>query len=205
MADAHGAALDVLAAALGHARPQPDPTLPTPMWGGAYAEPETRLSARIELAGPGQLRLRFGQAPEVLALRPDGSAGNGRTELRRVPEGVLMRRPQDNMTTILQPAALDADFDIGGLYRCAELDATLTVVDAGGALYGGFAGFLGQGRMEPLMPVAPDLWALPCPRALDHAPPGDWTLAIRRDEAGRAVAVEVGCWLARGLLYARAA
>jgi D-aminopeptidase len=57
--------------------------------------------------------------------------------------------------------------------------------------------------MELLAPVGPDLWALPCPRALDYTPPGDWTLAFGRDDAGRAVRVEVGCWLARRLGYAR--
>ncbi len=57
--------------------------------------------------------------------------------------------------------------------------------------------------MEMLDPIGPDVWALPCPRALDHTPPGDWTLAFRRDGAGRVVGVEVGCWLARRLDYAR--
>ena len=74
------------------------------------------------------------------------------------------------------------------------------MIDAGGALYGGFSGFLGQGRMELLDPVAPDVWMLPCPRALDHTAPGDWTLRFRRDGAG-VTGVEVGCWLARGLPY----
>ena len=40
--------------------------------------------------------------------------------------------------------------DIAGRYRCAELDADLTVAGAGGVLYGGFSGFLGEGRMELL-------------------------------------------------------
>jgi D-aminopeptidase len=46
------------------------------------------------------------------------------------------------------------------------------------------------------------MWALPCPRALDHTPPGDWTLSVRR-EGGRVVGLSVGCWLARGLAYDR--
>ena len=79
----------------------------------------------------------------------------------------------------------------------------MTVVDAGGTLYGAFSGFLGQGRMELLEPIGRDVWALPCPRALDHTPPGDWTLAFRRDDAGRVTEVVVGCWLARGLSYRR--
>ena len=93
--------------------------------------------------------------------------------------------------------------DVAGRYRCEELDAELTVTDAGGVLYGGFSGFLGQGRMEMLDPVGPDLWVLPCPRALDHTPPGDWTLAFRRNGRGRVAGVEVGCWLARRLPYSR--
>ena len=78
------------------------------------------------------------------------------------------------------------------------------MADAGGVLYGGFSGFLGQGRMEMLDPVGPDVWALPCPRALDHTPPGDWTLAFQRGGTGRVESVEVGCWLARGLRYVAA-
>lgn len=79
----------------------------------------------------------------------------------------------------------------------------LTILDAGGVPHGAFSGFLGQGRMEALEPVGPDLWVLPCPRALDHTPPGDWSLAFRRDASGRAAGVTVGCWLARGLAYDR--
>ena len=79
----------------------------------------------------------------------------------------------------------------------------LTVADTGGTLYGAFSGFLGQGRMELLDPIAPDIWALPCPRALDHTPPGDWTLGFHRDATGRIISAQVGCWLARGLVYTR--
>jgi D-aminopeptidase len=117
-----------------------------------------------------------------------------------------MDRRQDHQSvrlTPLEPANLAPDLDSAGLYRCEELDAALTIADAGGALYGGFSGFLGQGRMELLEPVGRDVWALPCPRALDHTPPGDWTLAFQRDTSGRIDGAQVGCWLARGLSYRR--
>lgn len=201
--DAYGAAMDLLAAVLGETRTTPDATLPQPSWLGAYIEPETGLSARIEYVAPGQVLLRFGHSPERLDLLADGTAGNGRTKLRMAGDGLWMDRPQDNFSTCLQPAAGEAVADAGGRYRCAELDAELTVVESGGTLYGGFSGFLGQGRMELLNPIATDLWALPCPRALDHTPPGDWTLAFRRDASGKAIGVEVGCWLARRLNYER--
>ncbi|MDB5378000.1 MAG: dap, partial [Rubritepida sp.] len=200
--DAHGAALDLLAAVLGEQRPSADESIPPPAWLGAYVEPETGLSARVEMStAPGHALLRFGHSPERLDLAADGTAGNGRTKLRMEGDGLWMDRPQENFSTRLQPVSGEVTADVGGRYRCAELDAEVTVVETGGTLYGGFSGFLGQGRMELLNPIAPDLWALPCPRALDHTPPGDWTLAFRRDSSGKPTGVEVGCWLARRLNY----
>ncbi len=200
LTDASAAALDAVAAVLEEARPAPVPR-PAPAWLGAYQDPETGLAARVDEAAPGILRLRFGHSAERLEVREDGSADNGRTRLMMTPAGLRMERPQENQVSLLGPRPGEAATDIAGEYRCGELDATLSIVDAGGALQGGFGGFLGQGRMEQLEPIGPDLWALPCPRALDHTPPGDWTLAFRRDGAGRVAGVTVGCWLARGLDY----
>jgi D-aminopeptidase len=89
-----------------------------------------------------------------------------------------MVRAGENQTTTLIPAAGEAPRDVAELWRCEELEADLTIVEAGGALYSAFSGFLGQGRMELLEPIGRDMLALPCPRALDHTPPGDWTLAV---------------------------
>ncbi len=114
-----------------------------------------------------------------------------------------MDRPEERLSSLLEPRDGPATPDIAGRYRNAELETELEIADAGGVLYGAFSGFLGRGRMEMLEPVGTNLWALPCPRALDHTPPGDWTLAVGRDDAGRPVSLEVGCWLARGLRYDR--
>jgi D-aminopeptidase len=203
LSDAHEAAVDLLAATLGLPRQLPDATLPPPPWLGAYVDPETGLSARIEAARPGQILLRHGHSPERLDLQPDGSARSGGTRLRLEGGALRMDRAAENRSSALRaaPAGVIPD-GVAGRYRCAELDAALTVADPGGVLYGAFSGFLGQSRMELLEPIAADLWALPCPRALDHTPPGDWTLAVRR-EGGRVVGITVGCWLARGLWYER--
>jgi D-aminopeptidase len=204
MADAHSAALDAVAAVLGEARPTARaPEDAAPGWLGAYVEPETGLAVRVDAPAEGALRLRFGHGAERLEVQPDGTATNGRTRLRPEPDGLWMDRPQENQSSRLDPSEGQGGGGQEGHYHCAELDAELHVVDAGGALYGGFSGFLGQGRMELLEPIGPDLWALPCPRALDHTPPGDWTLAFHRDRAGRTTGVRVGCWLARGLEYER--
>jgi D-aminopeptidase len=205
MADAQAAAHDVLGAMLGERKPAPDPTLPAPDWPGVWIEPETGLATRIDPAGPGEMQLRFGHVAEKLRLQPDGSATNDRATLRRDSGSLRLERPGENLRTILTPAASAsvAAHDIAGRYRCAEIEAGLDIVDAGGALYGACSGALGRGRMEQLAALAPDLWILPCPRALDVAPPGDWTLALRRDAAGRVAGLTLGCWLARGLSYDR--
>lgn len=200
LADAHAAALDILAAALDAPRADGAADLPRPAWLGAYADPETGLVARVATAGRGRVRLRFGHIPELLTLVADGTAGNGRTRLAPEGAGLRMDRPQENFSTILAPLGGAASpGGLAGRYRSDELDAELEIVDAGGALHGGFSGFLGQGRMELLEPAGPDHWLLPCPRALDHTPPGDWTLVFAPDRAS----VEVGCWLARRLPYRR--
>ncbi len=203
LSDARAAALDALAAALGEDRPPPGAAVPMPDWLGTYMEPETGLAVRIDAGPDGQVRLRYGHSAERLDLHPNGTAGNGGTRLRPGEGGLWMDRPGENQSSRLCSCDGPPLADAAGRYRCAELDAELTVADAGGVLYGGFSGFLGQGRMELLDPIGPDVWALPCPRALDHTPPGDWTVAFRRNTAGRAAGVEVGCWLARRLHYAR--
>jgi D-aminopeptidase len=209
LTDAHAAAIDLLAATLDLERPS-EPAqapVPPPAWLGAYTEPETGLSVRIDTAAPGQIRLRFGHVAERLYLQPDGTAraANGNVHLRPAEAGLRMDRPQENQSSLLYPKNGMPAPDIAGRYRCEELDAELSIADTGGVLYGGFSGFLGQSRMELLDPIGQDLWVLPCPRALDHTPPGDWTLAVRRDGTGRPTTVEVGSWLARRLAYTRIA
>lgn len=200
LSDAREAALDVLSAALDIDRPQPPAPAPLPDWAGAWLDPETNLVAHIDTFPAGHLRLRYGNFPERLDLQADGTATSPTgTRMRPTGDGLALERPQENARTLLQPRAGTPAQDIAGRYHCDGLDSDLTIVDAGGALYGGFSGFLGLGRMELLDPIGPDLWALPCPRALDHTPPGDWTLAVRRDES----MIDVGCWLARRLAYRR--
>lgn len=204
LADAQAASRQLLAAALGEVPDAPRRELPPPPWLGTHRDPETGLAVRIALAEPGRVRLLYGHSAELLDLCPDGSAGQERTRLRATPDGLVMERPAENLATRLIAVAGTADpGGLAGTYRSAELDAEILIADAGGTLFGGFSGFLGQGRMEQLQPLGTDLWLLPCHRALDYAPPGDWTLAFRRDASGRVGSVQVGCWLARGLVYHR--
>ena len=206
MADAQQAAQCLLTAALGEIdRIQPCEAASMPPMAGAYIEPETGLSVRIQQGAPGKLLLRYDRFPEALDLNPDGTAGTPDSVLLRQENDALwMDRAADHQSSRLHTVpATPIKTDIAGVYRCEELTADLTITDAGGVLYGAFSGFLGQSRMELLTPVATDLWTLPCPRALDHTPPGDWTLAIGRDDDGRPTTIRLGCWLARNLTYRR--
>jgi D-aminopeptidase len=203
LSDAHAAAVDLMAAVLGVERPARPTVAEVPSWIGTYVEPETGLAARIESSYPGQLQLRYGHSAERLDLRSDGSASNEGTVLSFSEGGLWMERLVDHQRSLLRPCSGDAAEDIAGRFHCAELDGEITIVDAGGVMFGAFSGFLGHGRMEMLHAAGPDLWMLPCPRALDHTPPGDWTLAFTRDPAGRVSGIEVGCWLARRLTYQR--
>ena len=154
------AATDLLAAVLGEERPpRPEPG-PMPDWLGTYTEPETGLSVRIEATPEGQVILRFGHFPELLNVHADGTASNDTVRLRPGAGGLWMDRLTENQSSCLRPCNGVPKSDVAGRYRCEELDAELTVADAGGVLYGGFSGFLGQGRMELLSAVGPDVLAV---------------------------------------------
>jgi len=202
MSDARAAAMDLLAAVVDADAPPRPPVGATPRWAGAYIEPETRLATRIDLVADG-VRLRYGTRPEVLDYRESGAGRDDDVRLRAEGVRLWMDRPSDNQTSQLEPCAPGRPTDLAGRYRCEELDAEIAVSGDENAAYGAFSGFLGNGRMELLEPIGADVVALPCPRALDHAAPGDWTLIVDRDAGGSVVGLDVGCWLARRLHYRR--
>jgi len=195
------AAQELVAAVLDVKEPVVAGDLPTPTWFGTYIEPETGLSLRV--SGKGRtVTVHYLNGPVDLTLQPDGSASEdgGGMRLRPTADGLWFDAPEDNQSSRLIPASGVPSADIAGTYHCADLDAFLTVADSGGAFYGACSGVLGDGRMELLQPIGNDLWAMPCPRGVDHFPPGDWTLAVQR-EGKNIKAIRVGCWLARQFIY----
>jgi D-aminopeptidase len=200
MADPRAAAMELLAALLD----VPEATTPpasAPIAAGRYVEPETGLAVRVAPEGD-KMKLHFAPYPELLAAAEDGWSSGG-TTLRATPEGLRMQRTVDNIDSLLTPASGTPPTDVAGIYRNAELGAELVVTGDGSALYGAFQGDLGPGTLVPLLPFAENTWLLSMPRALDHGAPGDWTLTFTRDAAGAVAGVTVGCWLARGIAYAR--
>jgi D-aminopeptidase len=202
MADPRAAAMELLAATTGMTLP--DHTgAPAAGWDGRFEEPETGLATRIESTPDGRVRLHYSGAPELLAAAPDGFA-SANTRLRREGDAIVMERIVDHQASRLLPCAGEPPADIEGRYVNDELGATLTVAMQGGVPYAACSGDLGQGAMQPLVPFAGDIWLLPCPRALDYSPPGDWTMKFVRDAQGRITGFRLGCWLARKLEYRRA-
>ena len=202
-ADAQAAAFDILAATLGEDRASPNNTRPSQSWMGSYLEPETSLAIRVALAPEGGLRMRCGHINERLDLTSDTTAVSFATSLRLENENIWMERRYENQHShlIRQPDVTVRGF--AGEYYCTELNSRLSILDAGNALYGSFSGFLGRGNLELLEPIGPELWTLPCRRALDSPAPGEWSLRLRRDNGGKVVMIVVGCVLARGLQYIR--
>jgi D-aminopeptidase len=201
MADPRGPAVDILAALLGDSTPEPTASAETAPFLGTYVEPESGLATRVTDAGGGKLRLGFSHGGEMLTPVSTDEFASATVRLRRDGSALRMERPGENLFTTLAPGAGEPVTDIGGQFRSEELGAEITVISAGGALYGAFSGFLGQGAMQLLQPFGPETWLLPCPRALDYSAPGDWTLSVTRDEAGRVSGLSVGCWLARRIAY----
>jgi D-aminopeptidase len=209
--DARAAAMAVAQAAIdpaGSATPPPTHPAMASSWRGAFIEPETDLLFRLEPNGEGRVVLHFGQSAETLAPYPNSMLIGPQTVVELHGENAIVRRAGDNIASHLRPMPQDESGrrdGLPGLYRNAEYDAEFTCVEAGGAVYGAFSGDLGQGEMQILLPVLNNIWRLPMPRALDCAPPGDWTLEFRRDGEGHVVAVDIGCWLARRLVFERVA
>ncbi|QDH25811.1 D-aminopeptidase [Neokomagataea tanensis] len=208
MSPAQNAAAEILGSMLNAPAP-PTRNAQTSRLPGVYREQETGLSARIDSLGENTLGLRYLMLPDALSNVSDTHAENGAIRLNLLQDcTVRMEHLKENRSTTLIAATdagpIPADTEtseLAGNYICDELDgATVTVSEQGGILYGGFSGMLGDGKMEPLQRLARDLWVLPCPRALDHTPPGDWTLSFERQNK-QIIALRLGCWLARDLIY----
>lgn len=201
-ADAHGAAVWLMETALGHSAP-PAPPMPAD-WAGLWLDEEQGLVLRTQ-AHAGALTLHYATTQSRLTLEEGQPRASG-LSLVRGGSGLVMHRPAENLTVTprpLQPLDWADPQDLAGAYACDELQAEMTIEVRGGVAHAGFTGMLGQGPMERLDPVARDIWILTTRRSMDSSPPGDWTLQIRRDDAGRVSGLRLGCWLARNLDYRR--
>ncbi len=201
--DAHGAAVALLEAALGH---QADPPLPCPPgWDGLWLDQTHGLLVRLT-AAPDALTLSYGAATTRLIPGPDGSATGDGVTVRRQGGHLWMHRSAENLTLIAQPVMpVDGAYGtaIAGRYWSQDLDAALHIDARDGAVFAGFDGRLGRGPMERMYSVADGIWAITNRRSMDAPAPGEWTVQVRRDSRGVTTGLVIGCWLARGVIYDR--
>ena len=206
--DSFGAAMHVLAAALGESdKPAPSQAALADKLRGSWIDRQTGLLLDVVVnADNGTLSASYDGGPEALSVGADGIAHGLDMTLTLESAGIRVVRPGDGINALAVPVAEASqdDGDIAGIYRSAELESDLEIISAGGAWFGGFRGFLGSGPLMPLSPAGKDLWRLTCHRSLDAPAPGDWTVQISRAADGKVAGTTVGCWLARNVVFAKA-
>ena len=176
-------------------------------WDGLWYDEENELFLRTRDV-PGGVRLHYAVSPTVLPQTAEGQAGGADLSLHLDADLLVMERATENLTVRarrLRPLDWADATPIAGRYHSDEIDASLVIEARDGAASIGFEGMLGLGPMERMYPLAEDLWSVTSRRAMDAAPPGEWTLRIRRDEGGRVTGLTIGCWLARRIEYSLSA
>ncbi|MBB2200749.1 D-aminopeptidase [Gluconacetobacter tumulisoli] len=201
---ADGAARGVMAAALEAETPPPPSPAAGQDWTGTWLDAETGLVLGVD-PGPGsRITVHYGVGPDLLTLQDDGSASSDTMTLRRAGDGVVdIHRPGENYHGRGRRITGTARPDIAGRYICEELQACFEIEQTGDGFYAAASGFLGTGPMQPLYPLGDDLWTMPCQRSMDAPAPGGWTLRVARTTSGAVSGFELGCWLARHVIYRR--
>lgn len=202
--DANEAAERILYIALGVSRPLVSQRRADENWFGNYIDHTTKLSLTVSALHHGGVKARFATLPDIMEVVDDRTARSMGMTLRWNDDGsVGLERPFEKLYLNLYKVRGQGERDITGRFHSAELDAALACESAGGEIYVAFEGFLGNGAMQPIYPIGPDIWLMPNERAMDSYPPGAWTLVFERDQVGQVKCVVVGCWLARNIVFDR--
>jgi hypothetical protein len=179
-----------------------DPSLD---WVGAYLDPDTQLVITVSKGGGGEIAVKYHRKAEMMRLIEEHQAHSDDIVATLDGTSLHLQIPRDNRTIRAERVAASKvtanSADMKGDYSCAEIDSVFHCSGSGAMLYGSFDGFLGQGPVHLMRPLADDIWALACPRAMYSTPPGDWTVVIHRDGSGNVASTTIGCWLARKLEF----
>ena len=186
---------------------------PAPGWQGAFFDTHTQLAHSVTRGSKPNEIVFSNRRPETLKLTGATRAESADIIASIDGDTLHMDRLTDHRKvsatrlkgTLASPGQA-AEYI--GDYRCEGLESTFHCTGDGesGMLYGSFDGFLGQGPGYLVRHAGDDVWLLANPRAMDDAPPGDWTLAFKRNDKGMGAGVggvTIGCWLARKLEYVR--
>ncbi|TMV76716.1 D-aminopeptidase, partial [Thioclava sp. BHET1] len=193
----------LLHAALGQEKPATK--APDAAWDGQWLDKDQGLLVQLK-TDPTGASLRYATGPSRLTAAEDGSPEGDGITLSRDGDLLRMERRHENLSVSAEalPALDWADpAPLAGRYHSAELEADLEIETRDGGSYVRFTGTLGTGPAEQIYPAGADVWIITSRRSMDAAPPGDWTVQIRRDAAGAVSGLGLGCWLARNIAYDR--
>jgi D-aminopeptidase len=199
-ANARDTAAAVLRAALGLAEEKPVTPAAGPEWEGRWLDAETGLLLTTT-PSPSGVSATFAGGAEVLAVTGDREARSAAMSMMREVDVLRFRRWRENLDSTARRVSGTPRADIAGVYESSGIDARLAITGEGLMLHGFFEGFLGRGEMTPVLPVAEDLFVMPCRRSMDAPAPGDWTLRVKRGADGTVDSIELGSWLARHIDY----
>lgn len=211
-ADAPSAVEDVMRAILNKPKPKNAPVEPSADWFGTFLDQDTQLVITVTKSSQiGEVLITYAGHLEAAPLRlTHANVGEARAMVANIDgDRLRIHRVADNRKLdarrLVPRNTSHKDTSLQGRYQCEEAGSTFHCSGDAGMLYGAFEGYLGQGPANPMRYLGDDVWALLCARGLDAPAPGDWTIVFRRGEAGDIVGFRIGCWLARGLEFIKAA
>lgn len=210
--DPSAAVDDVMRGMLNKQKAEIAPVEPSADWFGVFLDQDTELAITVTKSSrAGEVLITYAGHLEAAPVRlTDASNGKASGIVASIDGNRLCvhrtteNRKLDARRLISRDDRLK-DASLRGSYRCEEAGSVFHCSGDAGMLYGTFDGYLGQGHASPMRYLGDDVWALTCSRGLDAPPPGDWTMVFRRNDAGEVVGFKIGCWLARGLEFIKAA
>ncbi|KAF2663622.1 beta-lactamase/transpeptidase-like protein [Microthyrium microscopicum] len=178
---------------------------PVESWFGDFLDEDTQLNISVSKGDEGQIVVVYARDKENIRLVTPTQAKNDGNVASIEGDTLKIHRVNENRHLVakrVQPEVLTDGSRLQGSYKCAELESTFVVEGRDNMLYGAFDGPLGQGPANLMKRLGENVWAWNCPRALDHTPPGDWTIVFTEKE-GVISGVTIGCWLARRLEFVK--
>jgi CubicO group peptidase (beta-lactamase class C family) len=173
---------------------------PVREWFGNFLDKETQLCITVSEGTKGTVAIRiFKDAQNIRLVSPDRAETDD--DIATISGDTLtVHDIGANRTFVAQrvdPVTKTDGSRLQGKYYSSELESTFVVEGQDNMLYGAFDGPLGQGPVNLMRRAGENVWFWACPRALDHTPPGDWTVAFTEDGEGKLIGCTVSNWLAR--------
>jgi len=180
---------------------------PAAGWFGSFLDGETQLAITISRGETGQIAVKYVRDTENIKLVAVDRAESTDMKASISGDTLTILRVGENRKLVakrIRQESTDDGSQLQGKYHCAELDTGFVCEGQGNMLYGAFDGPLGRGPANLMRRLGENVWAWACPRALDHTPPGDWTIVFNLGDDGQVISCTVGCWLARMLAFSKA-